>query len=83
MSQFFERLETQLKQVLREAELREGRPPRLDVNIAANLMLSTAEGKISQFVRSDFSRLPSADWSVQWETLSQAVFGDSFHGNAG
>ncbi|MFW6346035.1 MAG: nucleoid occlusion factor SlmA, partial [Halomonas sp.] len=68
--QLFERLETQLKQVLREAELREGRRPSLPVPAAANLMLAQAEGRISQYVRSDFRRRPTEHWEDQWALLS-------------
>lgn len=75
VAQFFERYETQLRQILRESELREGSRPQMDTNVAANLLLSTAEGKISQFVRSDFTRPPSDDWPEQWESLSRIVFG--------
>lgn len=72
--QFFERFETQLRQFLREAELREGQGPGLDVNVAANLMLSSAEGRISQFVRSNFTRMPTRDWPAQWNAICSAIF---------
>ena len=75
VAQFFDRLETQLRQFLREAELREGTGPQIDISIAANLMLSAAEGRVSQFVRSDFTRQPTDDWSSQWLLLSNAIFG--------
>ncbi len=68
--QLFERLETQLKQVLREAELREGRRPALPVPAAANLLMAVAEGRISQYVRSDFQRRPTEHWDDQWRLLS-------------
>jgi len=74
VGQFFERFETQLRQTLREAELREGHGPFMDVNVAANLLLSVAEGRISQFVRSDFARLPTQGWPEQWEALSNSIF---------
>jgi TetR/AcrR family transcriptional regulator len=74
VAQFFERFETQLKQVLRESELREGTRPQLETQIAANLMMAAAEGRISQFVRSDFARLPTQNWEVQWQALSRAIF---------
>ena len=82
VAQFFDRLETQLRQILREAELREGEAPGVDVGIAANLMLSATEGRISQFVRSDFTRLPTQDWSRQWAILSTAIFGNTDAGIA-
>ncbi|MFO8047089.1 MAG: nucleoid occlusion factor SlmA [Halomonas sp.] len=68
--QLFERLETQLKQVLREAEPREGRRLTLPASAAANLLLATAEGRISQYVRSDFKRRPTEHWDAQWALLS-------------
>ena len=72
--QIFDRLETQLKQVLREAEIREGIRPALPLNQAANLFLSFAEGRINQFVRSEFKRSPTQDWAVQWPILAGAIF---------
>jgi TetR/AcrR family transcriptional regulator len=74
VAQFFERLETQLRQVLRESELREGKRPQLETQAAANLMMAAAEGRISQFVRSDFARLPTHNWEVQWQAMSRAIF---------
>lgn len=67
--QFFDRLETQLKQILREAELREHLRLNLSINAAANLMLAAAEGRIAQFVRSEFKRLPTESWPAQWPVL--------------
>ncbi|NRA42972.1 MAG: nucleoid occlusion factor SlmA [Pseudomonadales bacterium] len=74
IAQFYNRLETQLKQTLREAEMREGLRPVLPVADAANLLLSAAEGRIMQFVRSDFQRPPTAGWHAQWEVLSHGFF---------
>ena len=74
VAQFFERFETQLRQILREADIRNENKSRLDVNVAANLMLTVAEGKISQFVRSDFDKKPTTQWPDQWRTLRDALF---------
>ena len=74
VAQFFDRFETQLKQMLREAEMRDGKKPMVEVPIAANLMLAAAEGRISQFVRSDFKRQPTKDWQAQWQLLAQSIF---------
>ncbi|MCE8016777.1 nucleoid occlusion factor SlmA [Halomonas sp. MCCC 1A17488] len=68
--QLFERLETQLKQVLREAELRERQRTVLPVSATANLLMAVAEGRISQYVRSDFQRRPTEHWDDQWALLS-------------
>lgn len=74
VNQFFERLETQLKQVLREAEAREGLRTQTTPGASANLMLATAEGRIRQFVRSEFKRSPTEQWGDQWPRLADAVF---------
>ena len=73
VSQLFDRLETQLKQILREAELREGTRPALPVASAANLMMSAAEGRLIQFVRSEFRRSPTAGWPQQWQILTHGL----------
>lgn len=74
IAQFYNRLETQLKQILREAELREGIRPNIPINLAANLMLVAAEGHISQFVRSDFKKCPTQSWGEQWPVLMEGFF---------
>ncbi|KAA0012163.1 nucleoid occlusion factor SlmA [Billgrantia pellis] len=68
--QLFERLETQLKQLLREAELRERQRTVLTVSATANLLMAHAEGCISRYVRSDFQRRPTEHWDDQWSLLS-------------
>jgi TetR/AcrR family transcriptional regulator len=72
--QFYDRFETQLKQVLREAEVRESLRTQLPANIAANCMLALAEGRIAQYVRSEFKRPPTENWSQQWATVSAEFF---------
>ncbi|MDB2449029.1 nucleoid occlusion factor SlmA [bacterium] len=74
VAQVFDRLETQLKQIIREAEIREGLKATLTATQAANLMLALAEGRINQFVRSEFRRKPTEDWTPQWRVLVEAVF---------
>lgn len=72
--QFYDRLEIQLKQILREAEIHEGIRPVVPIAIAVNLMLSAAEGRISQFVRSEFQRRPTENWGDQWPLLINGFF---------
>lgn len=74
VAQLFDRFETQLKQVIREAEMREGLRPTIALPAAANLLMSAAEGRISQYVRSGFRRPPTADWHEQWDILMQGFF---------
>lgn len=74
VNQLFERLETQLKQVLREAELKEGLRTQVPAGSAANMILATAEGRIRQFVRSEFKRRPTEHWLEQWTCLASSLF---------
>ena len=74
INQFFERLETQLKQILREAEAREGLRTQATAAATANLMLATAEGRIRQFVRTEFRKKPTDQWEDQWPCLANSLF---------
>lgn len=70
ITQFFERVETQLRQIIREAELREGVRPILPVATAANLLMTYIDGRIMQFVRSEFKRAPAEHWADHWPVLA-------------
>ena len=74
IAQLFDRLESQLKQTLRESEVRDGLRLKVSVSVAANLMLVSAEGKISQFVRSGFKQLPTQYWSDQWPLITAQMY---------
>lgn len=74
MGQLYDRLETELRQILREEAAFGERPRALPADAAANLLLAAAEGRINQFVRTGFKRLPTEDWPEQWTALAQAVF---------
>ncbi|HEY0634265.1 MAG TPA: nucleoid occlusion factor SlmA [Gammaproteobacteria bacterium] len=69
VGQFFDRLETQFKQVLREGAA-VGEVPAEGISATANLLLAVAEGRMNQFVRSGFRRLPTELWSEQWAQLA-------------
>lgn len=73
IQQFFERIETQLKQILREAEMREGRVPVQTASAAANLLTAVLEGRIRQYVRSEFEARPTQYWDEQWLMLQPAL----------
>jgi TetR/AcrR family transcriptional regulator len=77
VAQLFDRFETQLKQVIREAEVREGLRPTIPLPAASNLLMAAAEGRISQYVRSGFRRPPTAEWAKQWELLMNGFFRDA------
>src|SRR5699024_6333669 len=74
INQFFDRIEGELRKVLRHAELKEGLRTQTTVSATANLLLAYAEGKIAQFVRSNFSSAPSEHWQAQWEQLAPTIF---------
>ncbi|MCH2347016.1 MAG: nucleoid occlusion factor SlmA [Pseudomonadales bacterium] len=69
MAQLFNRVESQLKQVLREAQIRENLKPGVSPTALANLLLATCEGRLAQFVRSEFKKSPLENWDTQWEFL--------------
>ena len=70
IAQLFNRVESQLKQVLREAQIRENLKPGVSPTALANLLLATCEGRLAQFVRSEFKKSPLENWDIQWEFLS-------------
>lgn len=72
VAQIYDRLETQIKQVLREGELHEGR--RYAANDTASLLLAVIEGRIARFARSDFRASPTVGWEQQWELLRVGLF---------
>ena len=74
IQQFYDRVESQVKQVLRDAEFKEGLRTQATPTITANLLLAVAEGRIAQFVRSGFKTLPSQDWPAQWALLQPTLF---------
>lgn len=74
IAQFFERFETQLRQILREAELKQSLGTAMTSAAAANLMLVLVDGHISQFVRSGFRRKPTESWEAQWAFLAEKLF---------
>ena len=72
--QFFERLETQLKQILREANLSDGARLVGSIDAGANQMLAHVEGKMSQFVRTSFNKKPTEYYQDQWQSLRRGLF---------
>ncbi|MBT3505297.1 MAG: nucleoid occlusion factor SlmA [Piscirickettsiaceae bacterium] len=70
VNQFFERLETQFRQVLRERELTITEAGGRPVNETANLLLTIVEGHLQQFVRSGFRQSPLVVWEKQWQLLA-------------
>ncbi|MBT3622693.1 MAG: nucleoid occlusion factor SlmA [Gammaproteobacteria bacterium] len=74
VTQLFDRIETQLRQIIREMPIRGHQKTSTDPVIAANLLLSLAEGRIGQYVRSDFERKPTTEWDAQWQVVREGLF---------
>ena len=72
IGKFFERFETQLKQVLREGEMNKEFNMDVSVQALANLMLAVVEGRISQYVRSGFSCSTLEHWPDHWHLISKS-----------
>ena len=75
VSQIYDRLETQIKQILREGGMKEDE--RLPTNETARLLMAVVEGRIAQFVRSDFRLTPMEGWVEQWGILYAGMFGQT------
>jgi TetR/AcrR family transcriptional regulator len=75
IAQFFSRFESQLKQVLREAQIRENLKTTISPTVLANLLLASVEGRLAQFVRSEFKVSPLDNWDTQWNFLSKNLLG--------
>ncbi len=73
IAQLFNRLEVQIKQVLREKAASEGNH-NFDASLVSNLVINIIDGRLQQFVRSDFKRSPVEKWDEQWKLLHQSVF---------
>ena len=76
--QFFERIETQLKQILRDAELRNSMQPGLPITDLVHLLMAYISGCLLQFVRSEFQRLPAQHWHEQWQLIAPQLLQTDF-----
>jgi len=60
MNQFFDKIESTLKQCLREgAQVAGSATPSVDVQVAASVLTAFVVGRLQRFARSGFRRLPS------------------------
>lgn len=73
IAKLFERLETQLKQVLRERKLREGKALLADEGVIANMLISYTDGRINTFIRSGFTRKPTEQFAQQWQCFKTMI----------
>lgn len=73
VSQFFDRLETQFRQILRERELTLSEAGGRPVNETANLLLTIIEGHMQQYVRSSYRQSPLNGWEQQWQLIANVL----------
>ena len=74
VSQIFDRLESQLRQILREAEIKEGLRTTVTATSTAGAIMAFIEGRISQSVRTDFKQLPTSNLLEQWQLVRSGIF---------
>ena len=64
ISQLFDRLEAQIRENLKCA---------VSPTVMANLLMASTEGRLMQFVRSEFKKQPTEHWDDQWALLSREM----------
>ena len=74
VTQFFERIESQIRQILREANLSNGPRPISNIDAVADQIITYIEGKLSKFVKSSFSKKPTEHIEVQWGVMKAGYF---------
>ncbi|QKO41336.1 nucleoid occlusion factor SlmA [Serratia marcescens] len=70
INQLFERIEAQLRQVLKERKLREGKGFIVDETLLASQLLAFCEGVLSRYVRSEFRYRPTQEFDARWPLLA-------------
>ena len=72
VSQLFDKLELNLKQIIRNAAI-DANQSTVDAAASAKLITSVVEGRVQQFVRSSFKIDPVENWETQWRLLASGV----------
>ena len=74
VDKMFARLDVQIKQVLKEAINQESLKTSFATAEVSKLILSIPEGLIQQFIRSNFTELPTKIWHNSWKVLAPQIF---------
>jgi TetR/AcrR family transcriptional regulator len=74
VDQFFSRLESQFKQILRESEMRDNLELSIPVDSASVLLVSMIEGRMHQYLRTHYKRSPTTQWQEQWQLIEKSLF---------
>jgi len=70
INQLFERIEVQLRQVMREKKMRDGEGFQNDETLLASQLLAFCEGLLSRYVRSEFRFRPTVDFESRWPLMA-------------
>ena len=73
INQLFERIEAQIRQVLKERKIREGQGFVHDETLLAGQLLAFCEGMLSRFVRSEFRYRPTQEFDLCWPLLASQL----------
>jgi TetR/AcrR family transcriptional regulator len=71
---FFDRLQTQFRQILRESELRQDVQLGESPGDNASLLMAYIEGRMQQLLRSRFQMGALENWEADWRMLSAGMF---------
>lgn len=74
MRQLLDRIETQLRQILRDLALQTDPLPGNQPNTLAKVLMTVIDGRIAQFVRSEFKHKPTEDWQATWLVIERGIF---------
>ncbi|CBJ83467.1 putative transcriptional regulator of dUTPase subunit with homeodomain-like DNA binding domain (TetR/AcrR family) [Xenorhabdus bovienii str. Jollieti] len=69
INQLFERIEAQLRQILKEKKIRDGQGFNYDEAVLASQLLAFCEGMLSRFVRSEFRYRPTQEFEIRWPLI--------------
>lgn len=72
IAHFFDSIETQLQQILALAT-QDNPYAALPPTSSTHLLMAYVDGCISQFVRSEFQRLPTSHWLAQWRIIAPSL----------
>ena len=73
INQLFERIEAQIRQVLKERKIRDGQGFAHDETLLAGQLLAFCEGMLSRFVRSEFRYRPTQEFDLRWPLLASQL----------
>ncbi|AZG97097.1 TPA: nucleoid occlusion factor SlmA [Proteus mirabilis] len=69
INQLYERIEVQLRQVIKERKIREGSGFLHDEALLASQLLAFCEGMLARFVRTEFRYHPTQEFEARWPLI--------------